>query len=115
MQKGVFRAIETPQGAWTIIMPTNQMQEWGVGVSKATALEEMYLIYQAFRNYLADSEPWGSSGWRIWWLPTTPSVNGSLLGGCSWSPCWKSCWTGPGDVHGIIISQSSCPRNDSLQ
>jgi hypothetical protein len=52
MQKGVFRAIETPQGAWTIIMPTNQMQEWGVEVSKATALEEMYLIYQAFRNYL---------------------------------------------------------------
>jgi hypothetical protein len=31
-------------------------------VSKATSLEEMYLIYQAFRNYLADSEPWGECG-----------------------------------------------------
>ncbi len=38
------------------------MQEWGVEVSKATALEEMYLIYQAVRNYLADSEPWGELG-----------------------------------------------------
>ena len=38
------------------------MQEWGVAVSKATALEEMYLIYQAIRNYLADSEPWGELG-----------------------------------------------------
>jgi hypothetical protein len=38
-------------------MTTKQMQEWGVEVSKATALEEMYLIYQAVRNYLADSEP----------------------------------------------------------
>jgi hypothetical protein len=38
------------------------MQEWGVAVSKATALEEMYLIYQAVRNYLADSEPWGELG-----------------------------------------------------
>ena len=31
-------------------------------MSKATALEEMYLIYQAVRNYLADSEPWGEFG-----------------------------------------------------
>jgi hypothetical protein len=31
-------------------------------MSKATALEEMYLIYQTVRNYLADSEPWGESG-----------------------------------------------------
>jgi hypothetical protein len=38
------------------------MQEWGVEVSKVTALEEMYLIYQAVRNYLADSEPWGELG-----------------------------------------------------
>jgi hypothetical protein len=38
------------------------MQEWGVAVSKVTALEEMYLIYQAVRNYLADSEPWGELG-----------------------------------------------------
>jgi hypothetical protein len=43
-------------------MPTNQMQEWSVEVSKATILKEMYLIYQAFRNYLADSEPWGEGG-----------------------------------------------------
>jgi hypothetical protein len=43
-------------------MATKQMQEWGVDVSKATALEEMYLIYQALRNYLADSEPWGEFG-----------------------------------------------------
>ena len=43
-------------------MPTNQMQEWNVEVSKATVLEEMYLIYQAFRNYLAGSEPWGECG-----------------------------------------------------
>jgi hypothetical protein len=38
------------------------MQGWGVGVSKATAMEEMYLIYRAVRNYLADSEPWGECG-----------------------------------------------------
>ena len=31
-------------------------------MSKATAMEEMYLIYQAVRNYLADSEPWGECG-----------------------------------------------------
>jgi hypothetical protein len=37
---------------------------WSIGieVGKATALEEMYLIYQAVRNYLADSEPWGEFG-----------------------------------------------------
>jgi hypothetical protein len=38
------------------------MQGWNVAMSKATALEEMYLIYQAVRNYLADSEPWGECG-----------------------------------------------------
>ena len=43
-------------------MTTKQMQEWGGAVSKATALEEMYLIYQAMRNYLADAEPWGEAG-----------------------------------------------------
>jgi hypothetical protein len=31
-------------------------------MNNATALEEMYLIYQAVRNYLADSEPWGECG-----------------------------------------------------
>jgi hypothetical protein len=31
-------------------------------VGKAMALEEMYLIYQAFRNYLTDWEPWGECG-----------------------------------------------------
>ena len=31
-------------------------------MSKAAAIEEMYLIYQAFRNYLADAEPWGEYG-----------------------------------------------------
>jgi hypothetical protein len=71
-------------------MTTKQMQEWGVDVSKATALEEMYLIYQAVRNYLADSERWGSSGWKTWWLLTTPSASGSLLVGCSWSPSWEN-------------------------
>jgi hypothetical protein len=25
-------------------------------------MEEMYLIYRAVRNYLADSEPWGEGG-----------------------------------------------------
>ena len=35
---------------------------WGIEVSKVAALEEMYLIYQAVRNYLADSEPWGEFG-----------------------------------------------------
>jgi hypothetical protein len=28
-------------------------------MSKASALEEMYLIYMAFRNYLVDAESWG--------------------------------------------------------
>jgi hypothetical protein len=31
-------------------------------MSKAAAIEEMYLIYQAFRNYLADAESWGEYG-----------------------------------------------------
>jgi hypothetical protein len=56
-------------------MITKQMQGWGVEVSKATALEEMYLIYQAVRNYLADAEPWGVRGWRTWWLRTAPSAS----------------------------------------
>jgi hypothetical protein len=30
--------------------------------TKVAALEEMYLIYQAVRNYLADAEPWGECG-----------------------------------------------------
>jgi len=38
------------------------MPEWGADMSKATALEEMYLIYQAVRNCLADSEPWSEVG-----------------------------------------------------
>jgi hypothetical protein len=31
-------------------------------MSKATALEEMYLIYQSIRSYLADADPWGEFG-----------------------------------------------------
>ena len=31
-------------------------------MSKVAAMEEMYLIYQAFRDYLADSETWGQYG-----------------------------------------------------
>jgi hypothetical protein len=38
------------------------MEGWSGDVSKAAALEEMYLIYQAVRNYLAESEPWGEGG-----------------------------------------------------
>jgi hypothetical protein len=40
-------------------------------VSKATALEEMYLIYQAVRNYLADSRALGGvrSGGSDGFLP----------------------------------------------
>jgi hypothetical protein len=34
----------------------------GVAVSKVAALEEMYMIYQAVRNYLADKEPGGECG-----------------------------------------------------
>jgi hypothetical protein len=43
-------------------MTTSPGRNGGADVSKATALEEMYLIYQAVRNYLADSEPWGELG-----------------------------------------------------
>ena len=31
-------------------------------MSKVATLEEMYMICQAFRNYLADPEPWGEHG-----------------------------------------------------
>lgn len=34
----------------------------GADMSKATAVEEMYLIYQTVRKYLADSEPWEVRG-----------------------------------------------------
>jgi hypothetical protein len=34
----------------------------GVAVSKVAALEEMYLIYQSIRSYLANSDPWGEFG-----------------------------------------------------
>jgi hypothetical protein len=34
----------------------------GLHMSKAAALEEMYVIYRAFRNYLADAESWGDYG-----------------------------------------------------
>ena len=43
-------------------MSTKPEWEWGADMSKTAALEEMYLIYQAVRNYLADSEPWGEFG-----------------------------------------------------
>ena len=43
-------------------MSTRPGWEWGTDMSKTAALEEMYLIYQAVRNYLADSEPWGEFG-----------------------------------------------------
>ena len=43
-------------------MTTKQIQDRGTDMSKTAALEEMYLIYQAVRNYLADSEPWGEFG-----------------------------------------------------
>jgi hypothetical protein len=36
----------------------------GADMSKATAVEEMYLIYQVVRNYLTDSEPWEVLGGR---------------------------------------------------
>ena len=32
-------------------------------MSKVAAVEEMYLIYQAFRDYLADPETWVSMVW----------------------------------------------------
>jgi hypothetical protein len=54
--------MDTPQCPWVIIMPTKLGWEWGCAMSKATALEEMYLIYQAMRSYLADAEPWGECG-----------------------------------------------------
>jgi hypothetical protein len=31
-------------------------------MSRVAALEEMYLIYQAMRNYLAEQEEWGECG-----------------------------------------------------
>ncbi len=31
-------------------------------MSKVAAVEKMYLIYQAFRDYLADPETWGEYG-----------------------------------------------------
>jgi hypothetical protein len=43
-------------------MTTSPGGDGGADVNKATALKEMYLIYQAVRNYLADSEPWGEFG-----------------------------------------------------
>jgi hypothetical protein len=43
-------------------MTTSPGRNGGADVSKATALEEMYLIYQAVRNYSADAEPWGEFG-----------------------------------------------------
>jgi hypothetical protein len=43
-------------------MTTKPGWEWGADMSKTAALEEMYLIYQAVRNYLADAEPWGEFG-----------------------------------------------------
>ena len=34
----------------------------GLYMGKVAALEEMYLIYQGFRNYLEDPESWGEYG-----------------------------------------------------
>ncbi len=31
-------------------------------MSKVAAMEEMYLIHQAFRDYLTDSDTWGEYG-----------------------------------------------------
>jgi hypothetical protein len=38
-------------------MTTKPEWEWGADMNKMAALEEMYLIYQAVRNYLTDAEP----------------------------------------------------------
>jgi hypothetical protein len=54
--------MDIPQCPWVIIMTAKLGWEWGAAMSKAMALEEMYLIYQAVRNYLADPEPWGEFG-----------------------------------------------------
>ncbi len=71
-------------------------------MSKVAALEEMYLIYQAIRNYLTDSEPWGEFGledlvaaYRSFCQrePIGRMFLGSVL--------WKSCWTELGDAQAL--------------
>jgi hypothetical protein len=44
-------------------------------MSKAAALEEMYLIYQAMRGYWPMPHRGVSVGWQRWWRPTAPSAN----------------------------------------
>jgi hypothetical protein len=71
-------------------MTTKLGREWGADMSKTAALEEMYLIYQAVRNYLADSEPWGELGVEDLAASYRSFCQREPLGGCSWSLCWKS-------------------------
>jgi hypothetical protein len=68
---------------WSIIMTTKPGWDWGADMSKTVALEEMYLIYQAIRNYWQMQNLGASAGWRTWWRPTAPFASGSPLGGCS--------------------------------
>jgi hypothetical protein len=83
-------------------------------VNKATALEEMYLIYQAVRNYLADSEPWGEGGLEDLVASYRSFCQREPIGGMFLELCWKSCWSRPGDVPGIITSQNSYPHQSLL-
>jgi hypothetical protein len=92
------------------------MQEWGVAVSKATALEEMYLIYQAVRNYLADSEPWGELGLEDLVASYRSFCQREPLGGMFLESVLEELMEPPRDAHGIITNQKQLPppRNRML-
>jgi hypothetical protein len=60
-------------------------------VSKVAPLEEMYLIYQAVRNYLADSEPWGEFGAEDLVASYYSFCQREPIGGVFLESVWKGC------------------------
>src|SRR5918998_5394107 len=91
---------------WSIIMSTKPEWEWGADMNKTAALEEMYLIYQAVRNYLADSEPWGEFGVEDLVASYRSFCQREPLGGMFLESVLEELRSGLGNILGVITSQN---------
>jgi hypothetical protein len=82
----------------------------GVEVSKATALEEMHLIYRAFRNYLADAEHWGECGLEDLVASYRSFCQREPIGGMFLESVLEELLDRARDALGIITGQNSYPQ-----
>jgi hypothetical protein len=75
-------------------------------MSKTAVLEEMYLIYQAVRNYLADSEPWGEFGMEDLVASYRSFCQREPLGGMFLESVLEELMDRARDVRGVITNQN---------